>query len=666
MAGIQATGVGSNLDVTGLVEKLMEVERKPLTALDTKEAAVQVKISAYATFKSSLSAFQGTLQALADPSNYQVSKGTVEDTSVASASTSANAAAGSYSLEVTNLAKAQKLASGTFTSITDTVGTGTLTFQYGTHDPAAMPAPTWTLNGNRATQTVTIDAAHSSLSGVRDAINAANIGVSANIVNDGSGFRLVVSSKDTGAANGIKISVADGDLDDSNQMGLSKLAYDPIGTADAGKNMSQIMAAENATMYVDGLLVTKSSNTVSDVIAGTTLTLLKKNTGSPTKLTIASDQTAVMTSVDNFVKAYNDLNKTIGDLTKYNAATKTAATLQGDPALRSIAADIRDGLTSMVSGAVGNFKGLPQVGISFDRNGNLTVDKSKLTAALKADATAVQSLFSTAAVVDDSLVTYAGGTSATKAGNYGVDVSQIATRGTLAGVGAAGLIIDGTNDTLNVTVNGTSATVKLAQATYASHAALLAEMQSKINGSSALQAAKAAVTIAESSGVFTVTSGTYGSTSNVTISGNGAANVFGGTPTAVAGVDVVGTIGGQLATGVGQRLTGTGAAAGLKLDVLGGLTGSRGSVKYGVGVAGQLDQMITKLVASKGLLASRTESLQSQVKQIDSDRTALIERLENTEQRYKTQFSSLDQTLTNMQSMSSYLAQQLASIKSSG
>src|SRR5215510_3903193 len=125
MAGITATGLGSNLDVTGLVSKLMDVERQPLTKLDQKEAAAQVKISAYAGFRGSLSAFQSTLKSLADPSNYQISKGTIDDASVASVSASASAAVGSFSLEVQNLAKAQKLASSTaFTALTDTVGTG--------------------------------------------------------------------------------------------------------------------------------------------------------------------------------------------------------------------------------------------------------------------------------------------------------------------------------------------------------------------------------------------------------------------------------------------------------------------------------------------------------------------------------------------------------------
>jgi flagellar hook-associated protein 2 len=663
MAGIQASGVGSNLDVASLVTQLMNVERLPLAALDKKDAAAQVKISAFGSFRGSLSAFQGTLQALADPSNFSVSRGTIDDATVASLSTTSSAVPGSYSFEVTSLAKSQKIVSGVFASVTDTVGTGALTIQYGSYDNTDN-ANKWTLNGARATQSVVIDTAHSSVQGVRDAINAANIGVTANIVNDGTGFRLVVSSKDTGSVNGLKISVGGDGSGDTDATGLSQLSYDPTLTAGTGKNMTEIMAAQDAKMIIDGLAVTKSSNTVTDVIAGATINLLKTNIGAPTKLNIVADASTVFTTVDSFAKAYNELNKTITSLTKYDAGSNTSSPLQGDPTIRSIASGIRDGLTSLVSGAVGSFKALPQIGISFDRTGNLVVDKVKLTAAMKTDPTAVQGLFSNAGIVDDSLVTYAGSTAASKAGAYALNVSQLATRGAVvASAAVQSLTIDGTNDSLSVTVNGTSTAVTLAHSTFATQAALMAEVQSKINGSPAMQLAKTSVALStDVSNFLTLASATYGSKSTVTVTGTGAENLFGSSPTVSAGLDVAGTVGDLAAVGAGQRLTGAGAAAGLQLDVLGGATGSRGSLRYGVGIAGQLDQMITKLLDSKGLIASRTASLQSQVKQLDTDRAQFEERLTKTEQRYKTQFNALDQQLTNMQSMSAYLAQQLSSI----
>lgn len=659
---ISGAGMGSSLDVSGLVSQLMEVERQPLTKLNQKEAATQVKISAYASFRGTLSSFQASLQSLNDASNYAIPKASIDDATIGTVSANATAVAGAYSLEVTDLAKSQKLASGVFSSMTESIGTGTLTIQYGTTDAAADP-PTFTLNGDRPTQTVNIDTAHMSLSGVRDAINAAKIGVTANIVNDGKGYRLVMSSKDTGAANSLKISVEDADGNNTNQAGLSRLAYDPTAAADAGKNMSQIMAAQDARMFVDGLEVTKSSNTVSDVIAGVTLNLSKTNAGAATRLAVNVESTVATTNIDNFVKAYNELNKTITDLTKYNAATKQAGALQGDAAIRGIASDIRNGLTSLVSGSIGSYNALPQIGLTFDRNGTMKLDTAKLQEALRNDPTAVQSLFASAAKVDDPLVKFAGGTTASKAGNYALSIGSLATQGAVTGSVAAELAITSSNDTLNLSVNGTATTVKLAAGTY-TEATLAAELQSKLNGASALQTAGAKVTVTQEGGVLSITSQRWGSASKVEVTGgNGVSALFGtNTPTSVAGADVTGSIGGFLANGSGQRLTGTGPTDGLKLDVTGGVPGARGNLEYGVGIAGKLDQMISKLLANKGLIASKTEGLQGQVTQIQNDRERLETRLETTEARYRKQFNALDQQMSSMQSMSAYLAQQLAGI----
>jgi len=663
MAGIQATGLGSNLDVGGLVDKLMTIEQVPVDKMNAKIGATQVKVSAYGSFRSVLSQFQATLKSLADPTNFKIGKASVEDPTVATASASATADPGSYSLEVTALAKAQKLSSGgVFSAITDVVGTGTLSIQYGTYDPAG--AGSFTLNGDKGTQTIEIDPAHSTLAGVRDAINAAKGGVSASIINDGSGFRLVVSARDTGAANSLKISVTDGDLGNSDASGLSTFAYDPTAAVGSGKNMSQLMAAQNATLLVDGLLVSKASNTITDVIGGTTLSLLKTNIGTPTKFTVSADTAVAQTAVDNFVKSYNELNKTINDLTKFGVEAKDRGPLQGDATLRSVASDIRNGLTAIVSGAVGIYKALPQVGLTFDRNGALSVDSVKLQAALKADPIALQSLFANAGVTDDPLVSYAGSTSASKPGSYTVNVSQLATRGSLVGSAAAGLTIDGTNDTLSFSINGVATSVKLAQKTYASHSALIAELQSKVNGSSTLVTAGASVNVSAASGVLTLASVRYGSASTVAITGGtGAEYLFGTTPTLNAGVDVAGTFGDNAGVGSGQRLTGTGSTDGLKADVLGGATGERGTLRYGVGIAGNLDAMITKLLSAKGLIAAKNETMAAQVKQYTAQVTTLEARIEVTRARYTKQFNSLDSQLSAMQSTSAYLAQQLASLQ---
>jgi flagellar hook-associated protein 2 len=677
---IAATGLGSNLDVTGLVDKMMTIEQQPVTELQSKQAAVQVKLTSYGTFRGSLSTFQSSVQALADNSVYSVSKGALANADIGSVSTNATAAAGSYSVEVTNLAKSQKLASGPFKAATDPVGTGTLTFEFGTAAPDVNDATktTWTVNPNKTVGVVKIDPANNTLSGVRDAINKANIGVNATIVNDGKGYRLVVSSKETGAANGLKISVAEDGQTPTNTdgTGLSALAYDPTLTAfdvnnagtTGGKNMTQLIAAEDAQLKVDGLDISSSTNTVSGVIDGVTLTLAKTNKDAPTQLTVTQDTSGVGKSVSAFVQAWNDLNKTIGDLTKYNADTKQASPLQGDPAVREIASDLRDNMTRIQSGAVGSFKALPQIGITFDRNGNLQVDQKKFDAAMQTDPGSVQGLFASIGKTDDSLTQFVGSGTSTKAGAYGVNITQLATQGSVTGnVKSAdlNLSITDSNDTLNVTVNSTTVAVKLTQKTYASAAELMSEVASKINSNSSLVSAKASVELkADATTDFlTLNSKMYGSGSKIAITGNGADNLFGQNPTSSAGLDVAGTIGGMAATGAGQRLTGTGAASGLQLDVLGGATGDRGLARFGVGIGGQLNQMIDRLLGAKGLLASKTDTLTKQDKALQDNVDKLNERLETVRARYTAQFNSLDEQLSTMQSTSAYLAQQLAAIK---
>jgi flagellar hook-associated protein 2 len=656
---IQATGVGSNLDVSGIVNKLIEAEKAaPAASLTKRETAATVQISGFASFRGSLAAFQGTLVSLEETSNYTAVKASVGDSAIASANSQAGADPGSHTLEVTNLAVAQRLKSGTaFQSLTDVVGTGTISIQYG-----AQNGTTFTPNDKRATQTITIDGSHNTLTGVRDAINAAKVGVTASIVNDGTGFRLVLASKDSGTENSLKISVADDDGNPTDTAGLSQFAYDPSVTTGPGKNLEQVAAAEDAIFKLDGIEIKKSSNTVSDVLAGTTLTLLKENTGTPTTLNVSQDTSLVGKSVDAFVKAYNDLNKTITDLTKYDPATKTAGALQGDSSIRSISAQIRDGLSAMVSGVSGGYKALAQVGITMDKNGALSVDTGKLQTAMQNDPGAVQALFATRGYGADSLVKYNKASSTTPAGSYGVNISQLATQGRAVGSHAAALTIGAGSDALSLSIDGTTSTVSLTQKTYASAAELAAELQAKINGSAAFSGAGISTNVTESNGVLTVTSARYGSTSKVQLLGGTAqANLFGSAPTDVGGGDVAGTIGGVLALGSGKDLL---SPNGLSVRIDGGNTGDRGNVHYTRGIAVALDDLIGRAIGAKGLIAARTDSLNAQVKDITEERTRLEAQLTAKQARYTKQFSTLDELLTNMQSTMSYLSQQLSALNS--
>ena len=279
-----------------------------------------------------MSAFQSSLSGVKTTTSFSSLNAIINDSTVASVSASSTAVAGTYALNVTAVAQSQKVKSTTFTNVTDVVGTGVLTIQFGTYDSGGN---TFTPNTAKTSKNITIGSFINTLSGVRDAINAANAGVSATIVNDGTGNRLVISSQDTGLANSLKITVADDDLGNTDTSGLSKLAFDPTAVVGSGQNLSQTQAAKDAALTVDGLAITSASNTLTSAIQGVTLNLLKE-TSSPATITVASDPSKIFSALSNFVAGYNNFSKTLSSLTAYNAATKQGGPLLGDPTTLAI------------------------------------------------------------------------------------------------------------------------------------------------------------------------------------------------------------------------------------------------------------------------------------------------------------------------------------------
>jgi len=667
---ISSPGIGSNLDVNGIVNQLMALEQRPLTALAREEASYQAKLSAYGNLNSALAQFQSSVQTLANPVKFQGLTASVADTSILSASAASSAVPGSYAVEVQTLASQQKLTSAGFANATDVVGTGTITIQFGTYNSGPN---SFTLNSARSAQTVTIDSAHSTLGGIRDAINAAAIGVSATLVNDGSasGNRLVLTSTDSGVANSLKITMADADLTNTDMAGLSQLAYDPTLVASSGKTLTQTVAAQDATLKIDGITVTKPSNTVTDAIGGLTLSLTKASaTGVPTTITVARDANAVQTAVGNFVNAYNNVNKTISDLITYNSNTKQASVLTGDGSAMRIQSGMRAMMGASITALSGNLQTLSDVGVSFQKNGALALDSVKLQTAIANNFSGIAKLFAAVGTPTDSLVAYSGASTKTQPGSYAVNITQLATQGALAGTVAAGLTLTpATDDVLSLTIDGVAASVTLASGTpYATAAALAAEMQSKINGASAFSSAGISVKVTESLGILSITSNRFGAASSVVIAAGAAHdNLLGaGAPLAsAAAVDAAGTINGAAATGSAQLLVGasSNAAEGLQLQITGGALGDRGTVAYTQGYASKLATLAGQyLETGNGAIASRTAGLNNSIKTVASRRDAVNLRLADTEKRYRAQFTALDVMMSKMSQTSSFLTQQLAAL----
>ncbi|MBK8570341.1 MAG: flagellar filament capping protein FliD [Nitrosomonadales bacterium] len=649
----------TNLDVNSIVNQLMTVERQPINKLNITEASFQTKLSAYGSIKGAVASFQTAMQNLGSAIKFTKLDAIPSDDTILSATASSIAVAGTYSLEVTSLAQAQKLVAAGQSSSTAAIGDGTpttVTFDFGTINGGTLDPITkkytgvtsFGSNGN-GTKSITIDSSNNSLQGIRDAINAAKIGVTATIINDGSAspYRLALSSDNNGVSNSLKISVS-GDTSVTNL-----LAHDPAAT----QNLSENVTATNANFKVNGVSVSKTSNSATDVIQGVTLNL-KKITTTSTTVTVAHDNASVSNSVAGFVKAYNELAKTLKDISAYNPATKQAAILQGDSTVRSLQSQLRNALGSPVVGASGALTTLSQIGISFQKDGSLGLDTSKLNSAITNNVSDIASLFSAVGKGTDSLITFNSATSNTKAGSYAVNVTQIATQGNTVGNSAANTTITDTNKALDVTVNGVSASITLNAGIYTAQT-LAAELQAKINGASPFSNAGITVAVTQNSGVLSVTSSSYGSKSSVTIGGAGVVDLLGAAPTQTAGVDVEGSIGGGTSTGSGQVLSN---AQGLNITINGGALGDRGSVNYSNGYAFSLDIWTSTVLTTDGALASRTGGINNSIKDLGNRRAAIETRLVGIERRYRAQFSALDGMLSSMNQTSNYLTQQLAQL----
>jgi flagellar hook-associated protein 2 len=388
MSGLSVPGIGSGLDINSLVERLMTVERQPLTALATKKGMIESKISAIGQIRSSLDALKTAAQRMTTQDKLLTLKTTVADTSIATVSTSNSATPASFSLEVEQLASAQKLSSPEFASASSSLGNaaGSVTIEFGTYS-----AGVYTLNPDRAAFTVNVEAAKMTPEGIRDAINQANKEVSASLVNSGTGVMLVLTNAKTGANQHMRLSVSDPDGNNTDNAGLSQLAYNPAASVGNGKNMSERVAAQDARVKIDGISITSRTNTLDQSIAGLTISLLKTNDDSPTTMTTTRDDSQVKTAVNSFITAYNNLNKLVRDLTKYDATKKEAAILNGESTVRNVLSQVR-GLLSRQYGST-SLTTLSELGITTQSDGSIRLDATKFDSAFSSKRDAVVALF---------------------------------------------------------------------------------------------------------------------------------------------------------------------------------------------------------------------------------------------------------------------------------
>ncbi len=527
MASIQTLGLGSSVLTSELVEQIIAADRAGSEKIITaKKELTEAKISAFGEINSKLSTFQDVV---ADLTDTKVISGTVSsssDETILKATGSSTAVPGTYTVEVQAVAQAHSLATKSYTDATSIVSTagGVLEFTFGTTTyTGGTVYDTFTANPEKTGATVTI-AANATLSDVRDAINNATLEVTAAIVFDGAGYKLSLVSDDSGLDNSMEIvarSAASGPLSSD---GLEAIAFN-VNQATAS-NLAEPQQSKDAVLTFNGLSVTRESNAITDLITGTTLNIQSANVGKNVTVTIGADLETFTDKIDELVTAYNDLVDSVDFYTAYDAVKKEAGLLTGDSSIRSAMLGVNNILASAVSGISGKeFESFAELGIERDQNDSfkLKFNTFAFLAAMTEDRDSVIDIFGVSGATTDSLITYSNDSVNSKAGNYDVNITTLASRGTFQGATISALdfavpvIIDDANDAYTINLDGTSGSFTLAQGSYTTGASLAAEIQSKINGTSTLSAtgAKASVTYDSTNKRFDITSNAYGASSEV-------------------------------------------------------------------------------------------------------------------------------------------------------
>jgi flagellar hook-associated protein 2 len=395
MAGIQANGIGSGLDINSLVSQLVTAEGGPLQQRITRhEVAVTTKVSALGTLKGALAAFKSALEPLKSVAAFQSRKAASADSTIFTVTADTNAVAGRYDVEVVQLAKAHQLASEPFLAgSAANVGYGSLTISVGTK-----------------TFTVNIDQDAATLDDVRNAINSAadNTGVQATLLNTAAGSRLVLTSNATGASNVIKIAASGGDG------GLAKLTYDPLAPpVPPAPGLTELEPAQNAQIRVATFDIESDTNVFENAIDGVTITAVAESEGEEIALDVAFDKSSVQARIQKFVTEYNSMQTQLAKLGSYNAETKAAGPLLGDSLLRGIETELRRAISNPVTGLSGPYTTLASLGITTNATGALQLDAVKLTKALDTDPEGVAELFGSAGGVAARLFTHLEGRLAT-------------------------------------------------------------------------------------------------------------------------------------------------------------------------------------------------------------------------------------------------------------
>lgn len=671
-------GAGANgIDTEDLTDQLVQAERSGRdTLLDQREETLNAQLSAYGTLSSALSDFQTSLASLGNSDTFRSRSVTVPSSDAITAnSVDPGAQTGTYQIQVDSIARAQTLVMGNEGDSRSALGaSGQLTLQLGTWSYDASDNPTdFVANPEKSALTIDVDSSDT-LSTIAAKINDSDLGMQANVVRTDGQYQLMVTSA-SGASNAIQITASDGST------GLSDFEFN-ADAATAGTGAIETQQARDAVMQVNGLTVTRQSNDIDDVIDGFSFTLNKPTeTDETISYSITADTSVAREAIQDLVDAYNTFQEQADTLTGIETSDDDDSTSAGDLATdgtaTSIIRQLRSVFNSTVDGLDSGYNALSMVGIRTNLDGSIELDDDAFDDAINNHFDELQGLFSEGMSSGSNYVDLEAGSSISRAqpGTYDVTVTQDPAQGYLTGdaITAAGFdqasgtfstpLEGGDAYTFQVSVNGVDSGDITLSGSYSSADEMAADMQSQINGDSALSASNTRVDVSydSTSGGFVITSREWGSISTVEVNSASDSMAELGLTTAsvgTAGIDAAGTINGEEVFGSGNVLLPNldSDAYGLALTVRpGAVSEGAFTVTYTQGVADQMDSLISTFLGSDGAIQNREDNINSSLSDVSEQRDRLDTRMESYRNRLTSQFQQMNEILNSLNSTSDSL-----------
>ena len=668
MSSITSTGLGSGLDINSIVTAIVGAEKDPaLAKMIQSSGQATAMISAYGMLNSELSAFKDSYKDLGRSSTFSAATASSSDSGILDAKLGVGAATGSWEFEVQQRAQAQTIvssAANSYSEATSEVGTGTITFTYGTYNDDGS----FTANTDKPFETLEILPADNSLNKMRDKINEGDYSVSASIINDGTNYRLVLTNKETGEENAMQLTVVDDDGISDDATGLSSLTYSPTV-----KHMDETSTAQDANIIMNGIEITRPTNEISSVIEGVTLNINgETEIGKKVSLTITQDTSNVEEQLNAFVENYNSTITKMNSLTADGGVGGASGALNGDSTVRNIQNQMRGVLNTSLTHIGGAVQSFADLGMLTNRDGTLSLDSAKLAEVMESDMESIANFFTASGAASDSQITFESNSSLTKAGTYDVEVTKLATQGYLTAASGPGLVMDDNNNSFQIRVDGyETSSIDLDIGTYASVDELIIDLQSKINSDTNLASNNINVQVVNDGGNLSIVSSKYGTSSTVaftTTDANFMSNLgFSGVAN-IGGENVEGLIDGKVAYGDGQSLLSeSGDSTGIKVKVDGGALGARGEVTYAEGMSSVLNNMLSGIIdnnvsSTKGdiessgtIIDGKLDSLYKTIANNDVKQESLLYKMDKMEMRLYKQFNAMDMAVSSLNNTMSYL-----------